>query len=1195
MTSDSTVRIQNLILALSGSSSATSGDYENIVSWFRNHQQISNALPNIFQNKRHSERAQSLLHQHINETQLLPIVYEQSITDYDLLCSHTPDGDRIEAKYICMKIRLSLSDLLNTIDRDDSLTHILTFRISDNDVEGYDHNITITNRSINQNDANISATFSLIWIEDRNTICNTTFTLNLLDIITITLIDYALPRIGTTTNAPSDNNLPLINFSGHMTYQLDRYVDILRMNPSDDVYRAPHKQSIMAITDTVIIPNPNTLLTNFYLNARHISTESTFTDSPFMIALHLPSSLIDTFRLHEIPNQSIAGELYDKLTYEDKFLMLKLQMDFYESEFIRQLDELEEFASSESMHLEAMVINNTSTLATLMNSVAQYEEEEFKIEPLRGICQSQLSPVTLFNISNATFVIPQATGSAATSYLSDQGARVNSGFNQAFTMNATYTPLGSNQVTTYHDIFMSNEILITAQITSERVLHPTNLPGNVSAMGDLTKGYLLPRLIHEIVPANNWQSRIIQTPVGTSQNILNMETGGALVPNVREFWYTQRLDRIIISSRLGTSMPIDVDMQFNGSFNALSKSTNISVSSGDIQVGRYDSIQHGPLYAVFLPLNIVATLDSKDEPSLETFFDTRVASEGASVPEQWQGIVPIGESKTFDRLAQAGIGILSATLTGNSALTFHLNISHPSLDRMGCLSCENFQRFTSYNGVNIVEDQGNAPFYRRNMIALLRSMIIIDTLEFKWRVAKPPGNLGIRTMASEFLTNLEYISLSIQSDLEELTEQFLDLEFRVSDLERQFELLLQSFETTIWDNILSAITDLIMGFLPIGAGMIAGALFKQVRKSSGYALRVLKNSIGGARNSKSIMATMKGTSIGQDSLASSMSIIDTVLRSQGNSRRRIVESRPDATYLDRPLLQNIDGSNKLDALNHYFTNGSRVPTIVSGAPDLRLIPELNNHSFNSRPLPVLETYYRPLATLPKPLGNMAHSVTNVNKLRLAYAKNHVDVSCRKPSHAFTVMNDYQVHSPNRYSHQLTYVGIGELNPSGKPTGDLGAGIGGVTLTYDITSMTNVNGKRVYRKTLQPHTASGYSDEQVRNLYKTLYGKDAPDRTPESLWISIQEGVSTKIHTSDLVDKFVVPNKYAGQSIREMAYNPPDFKYNLLNRNCQTFATDIRNYLASGVLSNQWDTRVHDRLMRGKTISIQNDIGSSETR
>ncbi|AHJ14792.1 VP2 [Inachis io cypovirus 2] len=1185
MTEFSRREAQSLILALSSGDAYTDPKLREIIKWYTTQQRINDALPNIFRNNTFSQNANDRLREIMSNIPLIPIHYFMNGREYESLKTQIPDNRDVDCSTILIKLTLSYRDIMSEVieANDDSGEFIIRFGRKSNaitDIGKYSMKLKINNTI--QSEEDINTAISLTLTKDNEKLCHVDGVVSVLDMIQWTCLVEASSTDRLGPWIPSGHDLrDLQSVTTTTLIKVHNRLTIANNNLSKDEYK---KCSFIDSTHSNIMS-----YTDRYLDGARVLLSSVFDENPFDIGLMMPDYI--TLNTTEDASRftTLLDSHLDKLRYELEYAMTVSQMDYYNALFIEELEALAEDAENESAYLAAMTINNTSTLAKLLESVAQYVPFEFEVRGIKAICQSGLSPITCVSDNNLSLQFSSMNdGDQRNSYISDTHPSVQPNFVNNYLTTCNFNDIGNNTLQTFHQIFMNEDLIVFADITSTRVIHNENLSGNVWAE---TQNLYMPRFIHN-GPTDSFYRRIISQATGTQMRFINIIIGGKIVPKVRKWEYGQTLNRIIICSRNSTSLPIDVTLSLTGDFGLYGRTVSFARSTGDILTGDFDTVNHGRLPSIFVQVNQTLTVTSEEGGHMHFYLDTDVLPQShhinTAIKRTFTNTTPFTEN--FPDYSAAVNGTFSIGFEANTT-NIRMSMTHDDVDAMSCVNTT--PRVTSVLGVNLISDVLSPPTDRQNYIAMLRSVIAID-FTLGWRVEIPPGELGLRTMASEFLTNLEQITLSLQSDLQELQYQFENLEARLTNLELQFEALIDAMTPSVWDQILGMIVGIIEGLLPMAAGAVVGLMFQALSRNSGQMLRILRNALGGSKTAIPLTNTMKGSSMGQHSLAAAMTMVDGVLRGRNTTRERLVGSG-DHTYRTRPILQNIDGASKYDSLMHVFTNDNRVGSASNGSIRLDLLPELNVHNHNSKPLPVLETYYRPLATLPSPLGNLAHKLTNVNRLRTKFSSNQVSVSCRKPSHAFSVLNNYEVVSATQYKQQVTYIGIGELNPSGRSTGDLGAGIGGITIDYNINMKMNHKGVPTYVKELAPWTSSQYTSEQVSNLYKTLFGKQHPVGMDTSAqWRAISNGIYTKVHTSDLVDKFVVPNKYAGQSIREMAYNPPDFKYNLLNRNCQTFVTDLRNYLANGTLSNRWDTRAHDRLMRGQTIAITNDISSSDT-
>jgi hypothetical protein len=294
----------------------------------------------------------------------------------------------------------------------------------------------------------------------------------------------------------------------------------------------------------------------------------------------------------------------------------------------------------------------------------------------------------------------------------------------------------------------------------------------------------------------------------------------------------------------------------------------------------------------------------------------------------------------------------------------------------------------------------------------------------------------------------------------------------------------------------------------------------------------------------------------------------------------IPEGTPRPLYKTKGEYASIDVTDKLDLMHDIRTNYQNMDN------DFFELFGLNRSNLEL-PMPTVSTYHRPLATLPKPVRNVLHDAfSDTQNFRNKLANDRINVSTRNPSHAFLLYDDWRVTQAGQKEVTRTYMGIGELNGQGRPTGDKGAGIGGVQIKGKVYKVYG----DTYGIEWGTHTDSGYTTAEVINLYTTLFGRRPNEElTVLNVWDEVINGIEHKIQTSSMLNETALPDIHKTRSLRAWLDSPPPFNYNLLNNNCQNFVEDMVGYLTGRGLPQRWDLNSQLMLQQGRVDSFINSV------
>lgn len=448
-------------------------------------------------------------------------------------------------------------------------------------------------------------------------------------------------------------------------------------------------------------------------------------------------------------------------------------------------------------------------------------------------------------------------------------------------------------------------------------------------------------------------------------------------------------------------------------------------------------------------------------------------------------------------------------------------------------------------------------------------------VQVKWNakgsfLVYPEGSRVINGWYDDSTSSLKYATRVLQDQIDTFREDQITITQKVEWVTQAFIEFASQFQTenrTLWQRFRSLVVGIALNYL----GGVAIDIFTEALTE------VVTHAVTKTKfNTYTFNETIKHPStqlqissgkINVDKYATEHISKDMIIDSLGKSQKyKNLQSDSSKNYKNSYGKQTLDTAEQEKFRLDWATSGTSNDN-VNIFPGLSADP---TDIVGNR----VDVIYRPLTSLPKPIGNWAHTSITESVLEKS-VDNFNTSSTRLPSHAYiTAQQSYFNVSTGKPNVDRHVVGIGEANSQGKPTGDKGAGIGGVTFGFEVTHVDS-NGKYV----LRPKKASdfGYTDDEVFRIYGTLFGfKNIPGDANRA-WNEICISLNSKYMSGTTYKTIYPSSNLIGNSMYELTRNPPRWDYNLLDLNCQNFTQDVINILEGGTANHLPPNTVYNML------------------
>ncbi|AKP18608.1 VP2 [Lutzomyia reovirus 1] len=469
-------------------------------------------------------------------------------------------------------------------------------------------------------------------------------------------------------------------------------------------------------------------------------------------------------------------------------------------------------------------------------------------------------------------------------------------------------------------------------------------------------------------------------------------------------------------------------------------------------------------------------------------------------------------------------------------------------------------------------------------------------ITFKVLVPTDPITAGITRSVNQSidLANTEIDLLYGLYDT--LREDIQDINIRLNEITDQINRMLEGPpESNIWlDMLLGFMQDLIIGLTFGAVSVLVKQLTIVLTKTINASVRVTKNMI--QLLSPSVQRNIQYmTSTGGAQIVRGMNetriMVNSLLRIRNKKLNdKLKPQNNQISWRDNDQYVHLEPTLHLEFINDFSKLGYRGSDLHTKPLNLGL-NMVRNVEFKSRG----SIYFRPLASLPTGIGNYAHRKITLSSVHAnGKAAQLAQLKTTYPSHAYCVFQEPR-RIDGKFKLDEHIIGIGELNIQGTPTGDTNAGIGAFRIRHDIIGADISQGMEKARliTRLTPYTESGYTDDQMRKIYKVWMG-NRTDLTlsPAEMYRRLSIYADCMRLNSTNTQQFNLPDTSRLNALQLLMHDPPKWKYNIFNRNCQNMAYELRNYVLFGETNKTWTAELAGKLQTYRTNLLLENIGES---
>lgn len=450
-----------------------------------------------------------------------------------------------------------------------------------------------------------------------------------------------------------------------------------------------------------------------------------------------------------------------------------------------------------------------------------------------------------------------------------------------------------------------------------------------------------------------------------------------------------------------------------------------------------------------------------------------------------------------------------------------------------------------------------------------------------------PLSLADSVYLNQYNTTQDKINWQLSKDISDIRDNVAQLEDKLERLAQQIAILQKQINPPLYmmfvNELIGALTAQLITAVTTNVLMKMSELIGPLR-------RVASEIYSVSANAMSAMRPKRRGFYSVDQAAMMATFIDDVATAAGKkSELRLKMQTPRPAFKSGIHdLQYFDMSEKIDVLTSYYMRGR-----INQAINMDLVrPEFNKLA-DGIPMPEFKVFYKPLDGLGK-LGQPVHKIwTKRDSTRKFLMDNARQKSHRLPSHSFCTYEDYHALPSGKVRKELVFMGIGEFSGGGA---EIGGGVGGLIVKYESDAVDKVTGVRVFKPL--SFEECGYTANEVSNIYLRLYKPKLTELqgiTAEKQWASLVADADRKVQSSDVMYKTYVPDSGVGESYKSLVRNPPEFQYNLLYNNCQSFTNSLINFQTRGIIDPSWPSTLITAMMTPRVQFINSMLTSTEAK
>lgn len=475
--------------------------------------------------------------------------------------------------------------------------------------------------------------------------------------------------------------------------------------------------------------------------------------------------------------------------------------------------------------------------------------------------------------------------------------------------------------------------------------------------------------------------------------------------------------------------------------------------------------------------------------------------------------------------------------------------------------------------------------------AFLQSILGEFLINFSFDWARLPGDVGEILSRDLDVTELQRNIAQILADLEAITLRQDSLEKRIEDLEEAVKKLQEKDDgQKWWMTLLEVVVSTLLPIILPGIGIaLAGALVMMM-KVLGPVLRALTTKIYAiSKMSKALLKNnRRGTRLPDKAIAESEMITSALVKKNmdsGRMTKKFADIRAQEkgkslkkTSKGEKHLENIDPAEAID-FDYFIKSGGKNVDDVVTSKNLPFKNVPNNEpitgtvQFIAQPLSVIPT------AISRPLAHFSYKVSDLTGTKRSA------ITTLNAYHAKMTVLTYR-NVDGKLVGRKTLLGVSERSTSRK-TELVGCELGGYSMDYNVVGKT-VDGKYIHKaRTWQE---CGYDADDVKKMYLNATGLKKAEISTEGQWRTLDELLNHMPPHSRVLKTLNVTDHSKLHVLESMAIkNPHIGRYNLITNNCQTFTTQMEEYLRAGILPKVLSVAARDKWAKDRMEYLNSNL------
>lgn len=427
----------------------------------------------------------------------------------------------------------------------------------------------------------------------------------------------------------------------------------------------------------------------------------------------------------------------------------------------------------------------------------------------------------------------------------------------------------------------------------------------------------------------------------------------------------------------------------------------------------------------------------------------------------------------------------------------------------------------------------------------------------------PPFGFETGETFDDSITPLQNAILNIHTIIDTILDRLTKIEDQLEFLEKQVEQIIKQLNPGVGEQIAQALISMATELLtPIAVGLVikAGAL---LLKGATAALVNIGSKV--FRFSKAILAISKST-LSAKSLGEREVFGHMILKSLKLKKTQLLEGmeRPFFSLKTKAgeLAQHIDLSERVDVLSAIKLGGIPYEKLVN--EEVSSLIKEKSKLVTDDIIPNVSVLTSDIVIFPKPIGRKLHDLGSKYNDGLEKLENGLTSTTMAPYHSYGMATDPYV-KDGVARRIVTIFGVGEHSG----TGNSRTGIGGIQFHQESAGL--VNDVHVWKNL--SFVESNVPRDIVKKTFKRTFPfYVGPSLNEDAMWTKLTNAATKRLHGSKVIASYV-PDTSITESLTELIYFPPKWKYNLFSNNCQHFMQQFGTMMSTGTLPSSWDAEM----------------------